>query len=376
MTTGTGHHQDALARFRAMGDPLADALAADLQAMGRRGEAMFDQALRAGIGAVDDPPDSLRAFFAAVDHVPYWVDWRVMNRASAAVLRANLFGAAVLGCYSVPLFYRLGRGARPLAMTDALVSGAVMRGRRTARFVLETCFPFGLQREAEGFRLTLRIRMLHARTRRAMLGGGTWDAEADGAPMAQAYMAAMSAFLSAHWLEGLRRIGVRIPAEDAEAVMQLWRYSSHLMGVHPELLFATEQEAVRFTDRLFASEPPPGPEAARLMGALFDAVPDVLEEPGWRGRAMQRLFQGLAYRLFGPAKAADLGVPRTAWRHAPRIVAPAMAGLGLLQVVAPRLARDARLRGMRLWLQVADYSDVEGEAAAGAWSMQRVENRG
>lgn len=112
------------------------------------------------------------------------------------------------------------------------------------------------------------------------------------------------------------------------------------------------------------------------MGALFDAVPDVLEEPGWRGRAMQRLFQGLAYRLFGPAKAADLGVPRTAWRHAPRIVAPAMAGLGLLQVVAPRLARDARLRGMRLWLQVADYSDVEGEAAAGAWSMQRVENRG
>ncbi|WP_374443750.1 oxygenase MpaB family protein [Stella sp.] len=363
---GGDRPQDALARFRAMGDPLADALAADLRPLGRHGETMFETALRDGIGAVADPPDSLRALFATVDHVPYWVDWRVMNRASAAVLRANIVGAAVLGCYSVPLFYRLGRGAKPLAMTDALVSGAVRRGRRTARFVIETCFPFGLQRDAEGFRLTLRIRLLHARTRLAMLADPGWDA-ADGVPMAQAYMAAMSAFLSAHWLQGLRRVGVRVPAEDAEAVMQLWRYSSHLMGVHPELLFATEPEAMRFTDRLFASEPPPGPAAQRLMAALFDAVPDVLEQPGWRGRATQRLFQGLAYRLFGPEAAADLGVPRTAWRHAPVVVAPAMAGLGLLQVLAPRLARDARLRGMRLWLQVADYSDVDAAAAAGSW---------
>jgi hypothetical protein len=359
---GQGHHEYALARFRDMGDPLADTLVAELQSLGAPGGAMFETALQSGIGAVADAPPALRAFFAAADHVPYWVDWKVMNRASATVLRANIFGAAVLGCYAVPLFYRLGRGTRPLALTDALISGAVRRGRRTARFVIETCMPFGLQREGEGFRLTLRTRLLHARTRLAMLAMPEWDRARDGMPMAQAYTAAMSTFLSAYWLRGLRRIGVRVSADDAEAVMQLWRYSSYLMGVHPELLFATEHEAVRFIERLFATEPAPGDAGPRLMGALLDAVPTVLEQPGWRGRAVQQLFEGLAYALFGADQAAELGVRRTAWRHAPRVVAPAMAGLGLLQLFAPGLARRAQLRGTKLWLQMADYSDVDAVA--------------
>ncbi len=363
MATERDHQHQALAHFRAMGDPLADALVADLQPLGPRGRAMFERALEEGIAAVPEAPESLRAFFASVDHVPYWVDWRVMNRASATVLRANIFGAAVLGCYAVPLFYRLGQGAKPLALTDALISGAVTRGRRTARFVIETCMPFGLQRAAEGFRLTLRTRLLHARTRRAMLAAPGWNLARDGVPMSQAYTAAMSAFLSAFWLRGLRRIGVRISAAEAEAVMQLWRYSSHLMGVHPELLFATEQEAVRFSERLFATEPPPGEAARLLMRALFDAVPEVLDQRGWRGRMLQSLFQGLAYALFGPDQAAELGVPRTAWRHAPRLVTPAMAGLGLLNLLAPGLGHRARLRGTQLWLQVADYSDVDAPAA-------------
>ena len=97
MTGDGSHHADALARFRMLGDPLADALAGDLGALGRPGHAMFETALESGIAAVPDAPASLRAFFAAVDHVPYWVDWKVINRASATVLRANIFGAAVLG---------------------------------------------------------------------------------------------------------------------------------------------------------------------------------------------------------------------------------------------------------------------------------------
>ncbi|HTJ63076.1 MAG TPA: oxygenase MpaB family protein [Alphaproteobacteria bacterium] len=360
---GGSHQQDALVRFRAMGDPLADALVADLDALGGHGRAMFETALNDGIGAVADPPQSLIDFFASVDHVPFWVDWSVLNRASATMLRANIFGAAVLGCYATPLFYRLGRGAKPLALTDTLISGAVKRGRRTARFVIETFMPFGLQRESEGFRLTLRIRMLHARTRRAMLAAPNWDVARDGMPMSQAYTAAMSAFLSAFWLQGLRRIGVRVSAEESEAVMQLWRYSSHLLGVDPELLFTTEEEAIRFTERLFDSEPPPGDAAKLLMSALFGAVPTVLAQSGWRGRALQKAFQGLAYALFGADQAKELGVPRTIWRHAPRLVAPAMAGLGLLGLLAPPLASHARLRGTQLWIQVADYSDADTNAA-------------
>jgi ER-bound oxygenase mpaB/B'/Rubber oxygenase, catalytic domain len=219
--------------------------------------------------------------------------------------------------------------------------------------------PFGLQRESEGFRLTLDIRMLHARTRRAMLNSQDWDIGRDGMPISQAYLAAMSAFLSAFWLQGLRRIGVRVSAEESEAIMQLWRYSSHLLGVDPELLFTTEEEAIRFTERLLASEPPPGEAAKLLMNALFEAIPTVLEQNGWRGRLLQKAFQGLAYTLFGAEQAKELGIPRTIWRHAPRLIAPAMAGLSLLNLLAPPLGTRARLRGTQLWILVADYSDAD-----------------
>jgi hypothetical protein len=360
---GGSHQQAALVRFRATGDPLADALVADLERLGPNGQAMFETALNEGVGAVADPPQSLIDFFASVDRVPFWVDWSVLNRASGAMLRANIFGAAVLGCYATPLFYRLGQGAKPLAMSDTLIGAAVTRGRRTARFVIETCMPFGLQRDSEGLRLTLDIRMLHARTRRTVLNSQDWDVARDGMPISQAYLAAMSAFLSAFWLQGLRRIGVRVSAEESEAVMQLWRYSSYLLGVDEELLFTTEEEAIRFTERLFASEPPPGEAAKLLMSALFEAVPTVLKQTGWRGRALQKAFQGLAYALFGAEQAKELGVPRTIWRHAPRLIAPAMAGLGLLNLLAPPLGSRARLRGTQLWILVADYSDVDAHMA-------------
>jgi hypothetical protein len=71
---GGRHQQDALARFRAIGDPLADALVADLERQGPNGRALFETALSEGIGAVADPPQSLVDFFASVDYVPFWVD--------------------------------------------------------------------------------------------------------------------------------------------------------------------------------------------------------------------------------------------------------------------------------------------------------------
>ncbi len=354
---------EKLDRFRAMGDPLADAVAVDFATMPDRGAAMLNAALEQGIASVPNAPASLRALFAEIDHVPYWVDFATMSRASSLLLRANVFGVAVLACYSTPLFYRLGQGSRPLSITDALVSGAAQRGRATARFVVETAMPQGLRRDAEGFHMTIRIRMIHAQVRRGLLRAPGWDVAVDGMPVSQTYMAAMSSYLSAGWLHGLRMLGLRVAPEESEALMQLWRYSSHLMGVHPELLMATEQEAMRFIAELDASEKPPGEAAHRLMDALLEAVPSVLGMRGWRARYARRFFEGMARALLGVRSEAEFGLRATCWRHVPMLASPMMAGLRLLTVISPSAARRAQLWGTRLWLSIADYSDVDAPVA-------------
>ena len=74
-------------------DPLADAVARDFAELGRaRSRALLDRALQEGIGAVPDAPDSLRALFAQLDHVPVWVDWAALDRASDVLFRTGFIG--------------------------------------------------------------------------------------------------------------------------------------------------------------------------------------------------------------------------------------------------------------------------------------------
>src|SRR5689334_518358 len=64
------------------GDPLADAVVADLATRGRRaGQDLVGRAVRDGIDTVPGAPDSLRALFAQLDEVPDWVDHDQLDRA-------------------------------------------------------------------------------------------------------------------------------------------------------------------------------------------------------------------------------------------------------------------------------------------------------
>lgn len=44
----------------------------------------------------------------------------------------------------------------------------------------------------------------------------------------------------------VRRLGMSVADDDAQALMVLWQYSGHLNGVIPELAAESEQEALRF----------------------------------------------------------------------------------------------------------------------------------
>src|SRR5262245_53654114 len=72
-------------------DPLADAVVEVFAQMAEKEwRQMLDVALDLGIDAVPNAPEPLRALFAQLDHVPFWVDRHQCDLGGATFLRCRL----------------------------------------------------------------------------------------------------------------------------------------------------------------------------------------------------------------------------------------------------------------------------------------------
>jgi len=293
------------------------------------------------------------ALFRQLDHLPFWVDWRRMRFGSGRIIRSGLLAALAFATYALPHSY-LATANRPLLLTGALLDRTAHRYAQTTRFVIETFMPDGLQRHADGFKIAVLVRVLHARTRRRLLRSGDWDSATLGVPLNQAHMALNTVYFSFHVLRGLQRLGMRFARHEIEGVLLTWRYVGYLFGISPELVYTTEEEARRLVEVASSVEADPDETAARLCRAMMQAGPQYMriEDP-----RLARLFVSLTYRisrhLLGDALADRLGYPPQ--RH--RLFGAALATLVRLAEWMPFLvpAAVSRYVGVRFWLEASDY---------------------
>jgi hypothetical protein len=334
---------DTVRRHADTADPLADALAAAFAALpAGQGRQMLETALARGVGAVESPPPALRDFFAQVDRPPLWLDWERVERGGSLFLRSGLIGVSVLTLACLPMMYRLPAGNKPLVFTGQLLRRAPRRLAETARFMLETSSPGGLRRHAPGFATTLRVRLMHAQVRRLLRRSDGWNPDW-GMPVNQLYMAATGVTLSVVFLDGLRRLGLRVGREESEALMALWRYSGHLLGVVPELQCSTEEEGRHLLRSLDAFEGAPDADSRALIDAVMTAsyLPE-LERHRWR----VPLAYDLSRRFVGDAIADGLGYPpprRWSWMLA--ATRPLLAAIDGWQRTVPGAGARAAQRG-------------------------------
>jgi len=314
-----GEAVDSFGPFLMRGDPQADELVATLNDL-RAGQAnrMLKQALDEGIGSVRRPPRALVQFFRQIDEVPLWVDWERLDRGGAALLRTGPLGALVLACYSLPLSYASPDGNKPLVASGRLMARAFRRLTETARFVVETCRPNGLRRFSEGFKITIRVRLMHAQIRRLLLQRGTWPVDRWGIPVNQAYMAGTNVLFSAVFIEGLRGLGMELDPEERDDLVQLWRYNGLLMGVDPKLCAATEAEGLRLIRLTHAILEPPDDDARALIRALMEVPLQAARTPAEMAVARRAvdLLYAVSRHLIGDDLADALDYPRTPWRLA------------------------------------------------------------
>ncbi|BBY95507.1 hypothetical protein MGALJ_51760 [Mycobacterium gallinarum] len=273
----------------------------------------FKAALEHGVDAVPDCPGALREFFSAVERVPAWVDWDLMNEGAAAYRRLGTNAADVMLQLSLIGGYRFG------GPTDLLVETGGLTGRTTVRRLAETqkwavavSQHDAMRRDGEGFKLTVHVRLMHALVNHQFETNGRWDIDQWGLPINQTDQAATLGLFNGALLLGIRLLGVRVSKSESAAIMHLWRYVGWLMGVDEDWLCETEAQQHRLNYHLLITQSTVSAAGPPLANAIVEAqrhlhYPNL---PGLRGSYRRaRLLSMLRYFLRAEGM-RDLDLPR------------------------------------------------------------------
>jgi len=298
------------------GDPLADAVVADLATLGRRrGQDLVARAIAEGVDAVPDAPDSVRALFAQLDEVPPWVYLDQLDRAATHLVRNGLQYGLVLAAAALMIGYTNPAAARPLVLTGRLVHDAGVRNLEVGDWLREVTTPGGLRRHGLGFERTVRVRLIHAHVRRHLTGHPGWDLPALGTPISQPYLAHTLSEFGCIALDGMHLLGARYDEDELADIAALWRYVGRLSGVDEALQPATLDDQHRIQELYQLTRPPVDDDSRALVrGLLVDyLVPEVVDLlPARLPRkqaAATAYVHGLVRALIGEDLAAELEVP-------------------------------------------------------------------
>lgn len=304
--------------------------------------AQFRRALDEGVQAVPDAPPALARFFAVVEDVPDWVDFALVERGAGVFRRLGRTASDVLLQLSLIGGYRFGGPADLLVATGALSGSTAMRRLgETETWTQAVTAPGGLRRDGEGFRLTVHVRVMHALINDRFESNGRWDVARWGLPVNQSDQAATLGLFNSTLLLGARALGRWVGAEDARAVMHLWKYVGWLLGVPEDWLFDTEREQNVFNYHVLLTQDGQSPAGGDLTAAIV-AGERRLDRRGrlgsLRGRwAQARLLSMLRYFL-GREGLADLRLPAALPWVVPGVVAKNLA----TSLVLDRSARGRR----------------------------------
>ena len=297
------------------GDPLADAAVESMAGMPQKG---IHELITAGMDGDEagfrGAPAELRELIEFSCIQPDWFDSRAVYPGCRAFhADSDLYVQALVGSSIVWGFTTLI--SKSFFMTGRLTDHGVRRLRQNIRQLIEIMMPGGLERYAEGWKLSVRIRLIHAQVRYFLRRSDEWEEAEFGVPIHIAHVALAAANFSARVIEAAKRLGAEPTEEESEAFVQIWRYSAHLMGVPETILFTSEAEALALCRIAVACEPRPTIEGIVMANALVNSAPVVI---GVRKPAERQQLANYVYRvsraLIGDQLADQINYPAQSTR--------------------------------------------------------------
>ena len=280
-------------------------------------------------------PSALQQFVGEVTRVPNWVDWDLVERGAAVQRRLGQNAGDVLLQLSLVGGYRFGGPTDLLAATGALTGGTLRRLAETQEWTAGLSEPGALRPYGPAWRATVQVRAMHSLVSASFCDppstsppdtdlpqASRWDTARWGLPINQADQAATLGLFDGTLILGCRALGVRIPPSDSRALMHLWRWVGHLMGVHPDFLVDDEWARHRLNYHVLLAQGGISEAGPRLAQAVVAAQSD-RAYPGppwwqpWRARFERERLLSMLTVFLGMRSMRELGLPlRPPWAHA------------------------------------------------------------
>jgi len=316
-----GDELDAvLGAARLEGDPVPDALVAEVF---DRGEVDRVNRLLVGLegntqAVPSDLPDHLDRWFATSGRLPDAADQARLARASELFLEHGLQMALLMSTSSLVSCYAASRGVKALMYTHRLEHDPYHRAAETSQFVLQVLAPGGLGEGGRGVRVAQKIRLIHAAVRQAIRRSGTWDEAALGAPLCQEDLLLALLTFSSDVVDGLATLGIELPRSDAEDYLHAWAVVGHILGIRPELIPGSMDEARALKQAIVRRQYGPTAEGIALTRALLEMHGQFMP-----GEFFDGVVPAVLRLVVGPEVADWMDVPRGHWdgviRHSGRV---------------------------------------------------------
>ena len=297
----------ALEAMKYQGDPLADAVVAELIATGRVGEV---NRVLAHFRANDQPvpaelPAVVREFLVATDDPPAWADPDRVARAYDFFIDDGVHVASVLTFGAMVNCYAQPRVSRALPLTHGL-NQPHRRLSETSQFVMTMmgCDAFGA---GGSFVPTIqKTRLIHAAVRHFLTASGRWDVEADGVPVCLQDVVGALLIFSVQVIEGMRRIGISVTEQEAADYYYVWRVTGSMLGVPVEALPNSLDGARELSATMVEAAYGPSPEGVTLTRNLLTTY-----EQLFPGKLFDGVIAAMVRQVVNPEVADWMAVPRS-----------------------------------------------------------------
>ena len=283
---------DNYIRHTTIGDPVLDPVLDELASLPPDD---FHRFIEAGIEQKEEElrraPQALRDFFNNFEDPP-WFNYEAFRPGIRAFnVNVDLMLVAFVTGVLVEGFSTLI--AKSFNITKRVASTS-RRLQQNNRQLMEIFYPGGLRRDGDGWKLSTRVRFVHARIRSLLAKSDDWNHEAWGTPLSAAHLGFAISVFSKRLLDYSALVGARFIEEEKESVLAVWRYAGYLMGIPETILYPDGAEADRIYRIGYMCEPPPDADSVTMANALIQSIPGVagITDPVEKQKVIT-----LAYRL-------------------------------------------------------------------------------
>jgi len=303
-----------LEAMRKVGDPQADAVIQSIFASNQTG--IVNTVMRSFVENDQPPPGSLppevHRYLDETALLPAWTDPQKIQLGERVFLRFGPQVIVVLHCYALPFCYAGAKGVQVLHRTSRLYTNAQRRILETAQMIMDVMSPGGMAPNGHGVRSAQKVRLMHAAVRHLLLKDPAgWNLEELGVPINQEDLAGTLMAFSWVTLDGLRRMGIALSAEESEAYLHVWRVVGHVLGIREDMLPVDMADAEALTHAIQRRQYAPCLEGKEMMQALLQMM--AYQIPG---NLFDNLPASLIRYFLGDPVGEILGVPMKDWTQA------------------------------------------------------------